>query len=69
MTMEGSSSGDRPEASGPGRGVWLLYVGGFELPTAQARGIQSLHTAHALARAGWRVRLLAQRFAGVYGFG
>ncbi len=39
----------------------LLYVGGFEFPTAQARGIQSLHTAHALARAGWGVRVLAQR--------
>src|SRR5688500_17787052 len=39
----------------------LLYVGGFEFPTEQARGIQTLHTAHALARAGWRVRLLAQR--------
>jgi glycosyltransferase involved in cell wall biosynthesis len=39
----------------------LLYLGGFELPVAQARGIQTLHTAHALARAGWRVRVLAQR--------
>jgi glycosyltransferase involved in cell wall biosynthesis len=39
----------------------LLYVGGFDFPTSQARGIQSLHTAHALARAGWGVRLLVQR--------
>ena len=39
----------------------LLYVGGFDFPTTQARGIQTLHTAHALARAGWGVRLLAQR--------
>ena len=40
----------------PGR---LVYVGGFDFPTTQARGIQTLHTAHALARAGWGVRLLA----------
>jgi len=39
----------------------LVYVGGFDFPTPQARGIQTLHTAHALARAGWGVRLLAQR--------
>jgi glycosyltransferase involved in cell wall biosynthesis len=39
----------------------LLYVGGFDFPTTQARGIQTLHTAHALARAGWGVRLLLQR--------
>jgi len=39
----------------------LVYVGGFDFPTTQARGIQTLHTAHALARAGWGVRLLAQR--------
>src|SRR4051812_16842647 len=39
----------------------LLYVGGFDFPTSQARGIQTLHTAHALARAGWGVRLLVQR--------
>ncbi len=42
----------------------LLYVGGFDFPTTQARGIQTLHTAHALARAGWGVRLLLQRPAG-----
>src|SRR4051794_37192258 len=42
----------------PGR---LVYVGGFDFPTTQARGIQTLHTAHALARAGWGVRLLAQK--------
>ena len=35
----------------------LLYVGGFDFPTTQARGIQTLHTAHALARAGLGVRL------------
>jgi glycosyltransferase involved in cell wall biosynthesis len=39
----------------------LVYVGGFDFPTTQARGIQTLHTAHALARAGWGIRLLAQR--------
>src|SRR4051794_41748170 len=39
----------------------LVYVGGFDFPTTQARGIQTLHTAHALARAGWGVRLLAQK--------
>ena len=39
----------------------LVYVGGFDFPTTQARGIQTVHTAHALARAGWGVRLLAQR--------
>ncbi|MGE3909824.1 MAG: glycosyltransferase family 4 protein [Chloroflexota bacterium] len=39
----------------------LVYVGGFDFPTPQARGIQTLHTAHALARAGWGVRLLAQK--------
>ena len=39
----------------------LLYVGGFDYPTPQARGIQTLQTAHALARAGWCVRVLAQR--------
>ena len=42
----------------------LLYVGGFDFPTSQARGIQSLHTAHALARAGVDVRLLVQRTRG-----
>ena len=42
----------------------LVYVGGFDFPTTQARGIQTVHTAHALARAGWGVRLLAQRSAG-----
>ena len=42
----------------------LVYVGGFDFPTTQARGIQTVHTAHALARAGWGVRLLAQRPAG-----
>ena len=46
------------------RARWLLYVGGFDFPTSQARGIQSLHTAHALARAGVDVRLLVQRAAG-----
>ena len=39
----------------------LVYVGGFDFPTTQARAIQTLHTAHALARVGWGVRLLAQR--------
>ncbi len=39
----------------------LVYIGGFDFPTHQARGIQTLHTAHALARAGWGVRLLVQR--------
>src|SRR6187401_3244351 len=39
----------------------LVYVGGFDFPTTQARGIQTVHTAHALARAGWGIRLLAQR--------
>jgi glycosyltransferase involved in cell wall biosynthesis len=39
----------------------LVYVGGFDFPTTQARGIQTLHTAHALSRAGWGVRLLVQR--------
>jgi len=39
----------------------LLYVGGFDFPTSQARGIQTLHTAHALACAGIGVRLLVQR--------
>lgn len=43
----------------------LVYVGGFDFPTTQARGIQTVHTAHALARAGWGVRLLAQRPAGL----
>lgn len=42
----------------------MLYVGGFDFPTTQARGIQSLHTAHALARAGVEVRLLVQRAPG-----
>src|SRR3712207_133239 len=42
----------------------MLYVGGFDFPTTQARGIQTLHTAHALARAGVDVRLLVQRAAG-----
>jgi glycosyltransferase involved in cell wall biosynthesis len=42
----------------------LIYVGGFDFPTTQARGIQTLHTAHALARAGWGVRLLVQRPTG-----
>ena len=42
----------------------LLYVGGFDFPTSQARGIQTLHTAHALARAGIGLRLLVQRPAG-----
>ena len=44
----------------------LLYVGGFDFPTTQARGIQTLHTAHALARAGWGVRLLNQLVANDY---
>ena len=39
----------------------LVYVGGFDFPTTQARGIQTLHTAHALALADWGVRLLVQR--------
>ncbi len=42
----------------------MLYVGGFDFPTTQARGIQSLHTAHALARVGIEVRLLVQRATG-----
>src|SRR5215212_7885086 len=42
----------------------LVYVGGFDFPTPQARGIQTVHTAHALARAGWGVRLLAQKPVG-----
>ncbi len=46
------------------RPVRLLYVGGFDFPGPHARVIQSLHTAHALARAGWSVRLVAQRPAG-----
>jgi glycosyltransferase involved in cell wall biosynthesis len=36
-------------------------VGGFDFPTTRARGIQTLQTAHALARAGWGIRLLVQR--------
>ncbi len=47
--------------SHPHRSAGLLYVGGFDFPAPQARAIQSLHTAHALARAGWCVRLLTQR--------
>lgn len=43
------------------RTVRLLYVGGFDFPSPHARAIQTLHTAHALARAGWEVSLLAQR--------
>lgn len=45
----------------PTRPPVVLYIGGFDFPTVQARGIQTLHTSHALARAGWRVRVLAQR--------
>jgi glycosyltransferase involved in cell wall biosynthesis len=47
--------------NGPAPRGGLIYVGGFDFPTTQARGIQTLHTAHALARAGWGVRLLVQR--------
>ena len=43
-----------------GRAPRLLYLGGFDVPTAQARGIQTVQTAHALARAGWEVRVAAQ---------
>jgi glycosyltransferase involved in cell wall biosynthesis len=39
----------------------LFYLGGFDLPSRHARSIQSVHTAHALARAGWTVRVVAQR--------
>lgn len=39
----------------------LFYMGGFELPTRQARAVQSLHTAHALARQGTRVILAVGR--------
>ena len=46
---------------GARRPLRLLYPGGFDFPTAQARAIQTLHTAHAMARAGWDVRVLAQR--------
>ena len=47
-----------------GRTPRLLYLGGFDVPTAQARGIQTVQTAHALARAGWEVRVVAQRGRG-----
>ncbi len=43
-----------------GRAPRLLYLGGFDVPTSRARGIQTVQTAHALARAGWSVRVLAQ---------
>jgi glycosyltransferase involved in cell wall biosynthesis len=33
----------------------LLYLGGIDLPMPQARAVQTLHTAHALASLGWRV--------------
>lgn len=38
-----------------GRPLRLVYAGNFEWPAPQARSIQSLHTAHALARAGAQV--------------
>ncbi len=47
-----------------GREPRLLYLGGFDIPTSRARGIQTLQTAHALARAGWSVSVLAQRGQG-----
>jgi glycosyltransferase involved in cell wall biosynthesis len=39
----------------------LFYLGGFDLPLRQARGVQTLHTAHALAESGCRVRLVVGR--------
>lgn len=59
-----SDEGEPRQVSDQARSIGLLYIGGFDFPTPQARGIQSIHTAHALARAGWRVRVLAQRPGG-----
>ncbi len=39
----------------------ILYAGNFEWPSEQARAIQTIHTAHALARAGSKVRLMTMR--------
>jgi glycosyltransferase involved in cell wall biosynthesis len=39
----------------------LLYVGGIDLPTPQARAVQSLHTAYALAAQGCNVILAVGR--------
>ena len=39
----------------------LLYLAGIDLPMRQARAVQTLHTTHALAEQGCRVRLVVGR--------
>ena len=39
----------------------LLYLAGIDLPMRQARAVQTLHTTHALASQGCRVRLVVGR--------
>jgi glycosyltransferase involved in cell wall biosynthesis len=41
--------------------VTLLYLGGIDLPMPQARAVQTLHTAHALAARGCKVLLAVGR--------
>jgi glycosyltransferase involved in cell wall biosynthesis len=42
----------------------VQYIGGFGLPSTRARAIQTVNTAHALARAGVPTRLLVERVGG-----
>ncbi|MFN0070872.1 MAG: glycosyltransferase family 4 protein [Chloroflexota bacterium] len=42
----------------------ILYAGNFEWPSEQARAIQTVHTGHALARAGADVKLVTIRARG-----
>jgi glycosyltransferase involved in cell wall biosynthesis len=44
--------------------VRILYAGNFEWPSQQARAIQTIHTGHALSRAGASVRLITARPTG-----
>jgi glycosyltransferase involved in cell wall biosynthesis len=44
--------------------VRILYAGNFEWPSQQARAIQTIHTGHALSRAGVRVQLITARPTG-----
>lgn len=56
-----SVKSDRSGAGAGLQGLSILYLGGIDLPMPQARAVQTLHTAHGLARQGCAVTLAVGR--------
>lgn len=56
-----AGSGQTPLTGNEGAAGRIFYLGGIDLPMRQARAVQTLHTAHAMARLGCRVTLAVGR--------